>query len=103
MDNSADEAEIAKLMGELVTAMDNSADDAEIVSLRDVAAAFATAYNARTSATAAATAATDAVTAATEASGKITTRAPGVAGNSATAEANAQAVLDRPNRCKQCR
>ena len=73
--------------------MDNSADAAEIVSLRDVAAAFATAYNARTSATAAATAAMEAVMAAMEASGKITTRAPGVAGNSATAQANAQAVL----------
>ena len=94
IDNSADEAEIARLEGELATAMDNSADEDEIVSLRDVAAAFATAYNARTSATAAATAATDAVTAAMEASVKITTLAPGVAGNSATAQANAQAVLD---------
>ena len=55
---------------------------------------FATAFNARTRAAGAAEAASDAVEAATTASGKITTQAPGVAGDSAVAEANAQAVLD---------
>ena len=113
MDNSADEAEIAKLKVELATAMDNSADEAEIAklkvelatlmmrpdttpaqvqALRDVAAGFASAQNARDDANAAAAAAKTAAEDAMEYVGKLTTLM--VAGDSATATTNAQKVLD---------
>ena len=100
MDDSAQtaaEAELAALQAalgeddltpEAITALKN-----QIASLGMQIDNFATAYNARTNAEGAAEAASDAVEAATTASGKITTQAPDVAGDSATAEANAQAVL----------
>ena len=80
--------EVTRLEGELATA-NARADAAETM-----ANAFATAYHARTNAGAAAETAAEAVTDATAASGEITTQASGVAGDSAVAEANAQAVLN---------
>ena len=79
---------------------DNPGLDAQITklenekeSLQNQVDAFATARNAQTDAEGFATAADKAVMDATAASMKITARAEGVAGNSATAEENAQAVL----------
>ena len=63
-------------------------------SLQNQVDAFATARNAQTDAEGFATAADKAMMDATAASMKITARDEGVAGNSATAEENAQAVLD---------
>jgi hypothetical protein len=79
--------QVMTLNGQIMTLM------GERDALQTQVGGFATAYNARTSAAGAAEAAADAVTAAMEASVKITTKASGVAGDSAVAEANAVAVM----------
>ena len=83
----------------LVTANSTLTDvQAELNTATAVSDGFATAQNARDDATAAARAAAKAVTDATAFSKIITARAPGVAGNSSKAAANAQAVLDARDR-----
>ena len=71
-----------------------AARPATVRALQEVVDAFATVRNSETDAEGAASAAADAVTTAMESLLKITAIGEGVAGDSARAEANAQAVLD---------
>ena len=84
--------QIATLTTQVTTLMGTT--PANVRALQEVVDAFATVRNSQTDAEGAASAAAAAVVTAMESLMKITARDEGVAGDSATAAANAQAVLD---------
>ena len=87
--------DVTRLTDELATANGDVTDlMAERDSYKNRAMGFETAQNARDDATGAAAAAATALQTATDNMSLITTRASGVAGDSATATANARSVLD---------